>query len=87
MTSSPATAARISIELGERSYDILIGAGLLGQADSYAGLPASASALIVTNTTVAPLYLGALRQALAGRHAQLHEVVLPDGEAHKTGRP
>jgi len=84
MTSQPAPAARVSIELGDRSYDILIGSGLLGQAAAYEGLLASSSALIVTNTTVAPLYLSQLKQALAGRHHQLHEVVLPDGEAFKT---
>ena len=74
---------QVQIPLGERSYDILIGAGLLGRAESWEGLPAAAAALIVTNTTVAPLYAGRLREALAGRYRSVFEVVLPDGEEHK----
>ena len=46
----------VTIELAERSYHILIGGGLLANAASYADLPRASTALIVTNTTVAPLY-------------------------------
>jgi 3-dehydroquinate synthase len=46
----------VLIDLADRSYPIEIGAALLGSADIYVGLPAAAAALIVTNTTVAPLY-------------------------------
>ncbi len=74
---------RVRIDLAERSYDILIGAGLLDRPESYDGLPRSADALIVTNETVAPLYAGRLRQVLLDRHARVHVVALPDGEAHK----
>lgn len=74
---------QVRIALGDRSYDILVGGGLLGQAASWDGLPAAAAALIVTNTTVAPLYSARLRAALAGRYRAVHEVVLPDGEDHK----
>jgi 3-dehydroquinate synthase len=73
----------VRIDLAERSYDILVGAGLLDADASYEGLPRSADALIVTNTTVAPLYAGRLRDALRQRHARVHVVELPDGEAHK----
>jgi 3-dehydroquinate synthase len=79
----PSEAQCVRIALGERSYGIDIGAGLLARADTYAGLPPSASALIVTNTTVAPLYAQALRSALAPRFGQVHVIELPDGEAHK----
>jgi len=74
---------RVHIDLGERSYDILIGSGLLGQVDSYADLPAGASAAIVTNTTVAPLLASRLAEALGGRYKQVQVIELPDGEAHK----
>jgi 3-dehydroquinate synthase len=74
---------QVRIALAERSYDIQIGAGLLSEPSAWEGLPAAASALIVSNSTVAPLYGAKLRQALAGRYRSLHEVVLPDGEAHK----
>ena len=48
----------LQIELGARSYPILIGTGLLDDGASWDGLPAASQALIVTNTTVAPLYAG-----------------------------
>jgi 3-dehydroquinate synthase len=74
---------QVRIALGERSYDILIGPGLLERPASWEGLPSAAAALVVSNTTVAPLYAARLRGALAGRYRQVHEVVLPDGEEHK----
>ena len=74
---------RVRIELAQRSYDILIGPGLLGEAASYAGLPRASDAMIVTNTTVAPLYAARLRGALSGQYRRIHVVELPDGEAHK----
>jgi 3-dehydroquinate synthase len=79
-----ADAARtVAIDLGDRSYPIRIGTGLLGDAATYAGLPRATAALIVTNTTVGPLYAERLRAALAPHHRDLHIVELPDGEAHK----
>jgi 3-dehydroquinate synthase len=75
--------ARVQIELGERSYPILIGGSLLDSPSSFEDLPVAASALIVTNTQVAPLYLQRLRDALRGRFKQVHQVILPDGETHK----
>ena len=74
---------RVAIDLGDRSYHIRIGAGLLGAPDTYAGLPRASQALIVTNTTVAPLYAEALQRALAAHHTRCGVLVLPDGEAHK----
>jgi len=73
----------VEIQLGERSYPILIGSDLLGESKSFAAVPAAAAALIVTNTTVAPLYAAALRRTLAGRFRAVHVLELPDGEAHK----
>ena len=73
----------IRIELAERSYDIHIAPGALRDPASYEGLPRSRDALVVTNATVAPLYAATLVEALATRHARIHQVVLPDGEAFK----
>ncbi|MBO9651938.1 MAG: 3-dehydroquinate synthase [Variovorax sp.] len=73
----------VEIQLGDRSYPILIGSGLLGEPGSYAALPSAATALIVTNTTVAPLYAETLRAALANRFRTVHLLELPDGEAYK----
>jgi 3-dehydroquinate synthase len=84
LTTSGATATRpLQIQLGERSYDILVGSGLLTQASSYSGLPRAAQALIVSNETVAPLYAEALREQLRAHYQQVHVVALPDGEAYK----
>jgi 3-dehydroquinate synthase len=74
---------RVTIELGERRYDILIGSDLLGRAETYRDLPAGAVAAIVTNETVAPLLAERLTQALRATFAQVQLIVLPDGEAHK----
>ncbi|MDP2368438.1 3-dehydroquinate synthase [Rhodoferax sp.] len=74
----------VAINLAERSYDIVIAAGALENAEHYRALPAAAAALIVTNTTVAPLYAARLRQALLPQFPEVHVVALPDGEQHKT---
>jgi 3-dehydroquinate synthase len=74
---------RIPIELGERSYQISIGTGLLADAATWAAVPPSAQALIVTNTTVAPLYATQLARVLSDFHGAVHVVALPDGEEHK----
>ena len=73
----------VHIHLGDRSYPILIGAGLLSAPSTWADLPPGSSALIVTNTPVAPLYAGAVQTALAPHFAQVHVLALPDGEVHK----
>lgn len=54
MADSDLTHIRVPIELGNRSYNILIGSGLLAQASAWTGLPKAATAVIVTNATVAP---------------------------------
>jgi 3-dehydroquinate synthase len=76
----------LKIDLGARSYPIFIGDGLLSRADLLAGALIGKAAGdtfgIVTNVTVAPLYLAAVKRSLAGKRA--FEVVLPDGEQFKT---
>lgn len=80
-TSTP--TARVSIALGERSYPILIGASLLDATSTFESLPAGSTALIVSNTTVAPLYAQRLQAALQSRYPTVHLVTLPDGERYK----
>ena len=75
--------ARVRIDLAERGYDILIGRGLLNRREAFEGLPAGSAAVIVTNTTVAPLLADRLAGALASRFERVQVVELPDGEAHK----
>ena len=76
--------SRLSVALGDRSYDIVIGSGLIEDAQSWSGLPRSSTAVVVTNDVVGPLYALRLCGALASSHAQVHVVTLPDGEEHKT---
>ncbi len=72
----------IKVELAERSYKVYIGAGLLGNPHPALYVGNGSTALIVSNATVAPLYLASLAASLAG--ANVHSLVLPDGEAYKT---
>jgi len=71
----------LTVELGERSYPIHIGADLLRN-ELLAPYVPGHQVLVVTNETIAPLYLDRLRQALGGFRHQA--VVLPDGERYKT---
>lgn len=71
----------LQVDLGERSYPIYIGAGLLTQAGLFARHIAGRQVAVITNETVAPLYLDRLARALAG--FELTSVILPDGEAFK----
>jgi 3-dehydroquinate synthase len=72
----------LKVELGSRSYPILIGEGLLTQTEVFDRHVPGRDVLVVTNTTVAPLYLAAVSGALSGRRRV--EAILPDGESHKT---
>ncbi|MFW3614673.1 3-dehydroquinate synthase [Billgrantia antri] len=83
-TSEPqASRRRLQVALGERSYPIHIGTGLLGDSACLAPYLAGRQVMIVTNETVAPLYLARLREGLPA-DAEVRELVLPDGEATKT---
>ena len=73
---------RLDVALGERRYPIWIGDGLLGDAARWRAAIRGRHVLVVSNATVAPLYLARVQAGLDGlEHAAL---VLPDGEAHKT---
>jgi 3-dehydroquinate synthase len=77
--SAPET---LRIELGERSYPIVIGGGLLGDAALLERHIAARDVLVVTNEVVGPLYLETLQTGLAGK--RVVSVTLPDGEQYKT---
>lgn len=72
----------VRIDLGSRSYPIYIGAGLLAQPATFDAILPNGPLVIVTNQTVAPLYLGPLQGALGHRSCTV--CVLPDGERYKT---
>jgi 3-dehydroquinate synthase len=73
---------RIDVKLGSRSYPIYIGSGALRLRDAFDQVIPARDVLIVTNTTVGPLYAAGVTEALSPRRCL--EVVLPDGEVHKT---
>jgi 3-dehydroquinate synthase len=72
----------VTVELGTRSYPIVIGRGLLGGGFDLSAYVKGEDCLIVTNGTVAPLYLDSLRDNLGGKSVATIE--LPDGEEFKT---
>ena len=75
---------RLEVDLGDRSYPIYIGTGMLGAADLISQHIHGRSALIVSNNTVAPLYLAAVQQALDTLEIRQDQIILDDGESYKT---
>jgi 3-dehydroquinate synthase len=74
---------RLNLELAERSYPILIGGGLVSRADLILPHLRYPRIALVSNTTVAPLYMDVLAEALEKLGVGVTPIILPDGEAHK----
>lgn len=75
----------LTVALDERSYPIHIGCGLLGNADLWRPhLNPKMGAVVITNTTVAPLYLDTVMATLAELGCPAFSVILPDGEEYKS---
>ena len=72
----------LTVALGDRSYPIHIGSGLLSDPALLAPLTDGRQVLVVTNSTVGPLYLDQVLASLGARSVRTH--VLPDGEQYKT---
>ncbi|TCO81137.1 3-dehydroquinate synthase [Plasticicumulans lactativorans] len=72
----------LTVDLGDRSYPIHIGPGLLGRPDVWRAAVPGRQVMVVSNTTVAPLYLETVCSAFDDRRVET--VVLPDGESFKT---
>jgi len=73
----------LNVALGSRSYPIYIGAGLFARPELIVEKLAQKKAAIVTNSTIAPLYLAPLKHALEAGGVSVVSIVLADGEAHK----
>lgn len=74
----------VKVRLGNRSYPILIENGLLKQAGKIiAELPLRKVAAVITNTTIAPLYLPTLKKSLEDASFKVNEIIIPDGEQYK----
>ena len=72
----------LTVDLGDRSYPIFIGSGLIGDAALYEPYIHGRQVMIVSNETVAPLYLDRVESALTDY--RLARVILPDGEQYKS---
>ncbi len=72
----------INVELPERSYPIYIGTNLLNDAELLRSHVKGNQVMVVTNETIAPMYLDKVNAAFSSYH--LNQVILPDGEVHKT---
>lgn len=72
----------LQVALGERSYPVYIGESLLSESHLYSAHIRGKEVLIVTNETVAPLYLDTVKMALIDYRVET--AILPDGEQYKT---
>jgi 3-dehydroquinate synthase len=77
-----ATLKSLTVHLRERSYPIYIGAGLYADVSRYRKYISGKQVMVVTNDTIAPIYLPGTLEALAGY--DIAAVTLPDGEKYKT---
>ena len=73
----------VRVALGERAYPIHIGSGLLGRMDLLLPHLAAKRVAIVSNTTVAPIYLDRVAGPLDAAGVRVTKVLVPDGESHK----
>ncbi len=71
----------LNVDLGERSYPIFIGMDLVANPELVSPYVAGQQVLIVSNTTVAPLYLEKVKQTFSAYQCEV--VILPDGEEYK----
>lgn len=77
------TMQTLTVQLGDRSYPIHIGKGLLQQAELLLPHLKRKQVAVVSNTTVAPLYMPTLVSTLENAGVSVIQIILPDGEAYK----
>ncbi|MEM5717362.1 3-dehydroquinate synthase [Proteus mirabilis] len=75
---------KITVTLGERSYPITIASGLFHQSETFLPLKKGQQVMIVTNVTLAPLYLDKVTNTLEQQGVLVDSVILPDGEQYKS---
>ncbi|MBI5006515.1 MAG: 3-dehydroquinate synthase [Nitrosomonadales bacterium] len=85
MNESKGTTQTLTVGLAERSYPIHIGSGLLERIELLLPHIPRKRTVIVSNTTVAPLYMQQLSEGLSAHGVQVQSVILPDGEQYKSG--
>ena len=72
---------QLKVDLGSRSYPIFIGSGIMSDQDCFSPYIRGRDVMIVSNDTVAPLYLKRVEETLKGYN--VHSVILKDGEQYK----
>ena len=83
MATKESKHIHLQVDLGERSYPIEIGQGLINDSKLIARLVKGNRVAVVTNTVVAPLYLEKMTRSLEAAGKQVIPIVLPDGEQEK----
>ncbi|GMH44503.1 hypothetical protein BSKO_12455 [Bryopsis sp. KO-2023] len=84
VAAGPAPLKTVEVDLGDRKYPIYIGGGLLERGDILAQHIPSSRVLVVTNETIAPLYLDRCVKSIeSGGDFKVDSVILPDGEEFK----
>ncbi|MEQ1879658.1 MAG: 3-dehydroquinate synthase [Burkholderiales bacterium] len=74
----------LQVGLGERTYPIFLGRGLLGDVRPFLAVMPKKKAVIVTNTTLSSLYLESFRRTITSAGVEVSQIVIPDGEEHKS---
>jgi 3-dehydroquinate synthase len=82
-TKNGSTMQTLNVALGQRSYPIHIGSGILEQVDLLLPHLPQPRVAVVTNLTIAPLYLARFTNALRHAGIAVQEIILPDGEIYK----
>jgi 3-dehydroquinate synthase len=82
-SEAPMETRTVRVDVGPRSYDIVIGSGLLKEHGSYLASGEGDKSVLVTNQTLAPLLGERVRQTLSADGRRVEMVVLADGEEHK----
>src|SRR3989337_2310677 len=75
----------LKVDLGKRSYNIIVGEGILSAAGDLLKQPGiKGKVAVVTNPTVSQLYLDTVHDALQDSGFEVTPILVPDGEEHKT---
>ena len=75
---------KVTVTLDERSYPINIAPGLYQQTDAFWPLTAGQRAMVVTNETLAPIYLDKINHVIESSGVKVYTIILPDGEQYKS---
>ena len=73
----------LRVDLGSRAYPVYFGSGLIARPEVLVPFIQGGRAAVVTNTTVAPLYMERLASGLTASGLDVVKIVLPDGEVYK----